>query len=173
MEVLADALLRIFAIALELPEFWFRDKIDRHSSALRALNYPEQTRAPIPGQLRASAHTDYGSLTILKSGGPGLQVQDKNGEWIDISPSFESFVVNLGDLMANWTNDMWASTPHRVVVSSLSGERRQSMAFFHNPNSDAVIACIPTCCRHQRPKYPPITAGEHLMRKHVAAMKPY
>jgi isopenicillin N synthase-like dioxygenase len=75
MEKLANVLLRIFAIALDLPETWFQDKIDKHMSALRILNYFEVSDGNSkPGQLRAGAHTDYGALTILKSGGPGLQV---------------------------------------------------------------------------------------------------
>ncbi len=171
MERLAATLLRSFAVALDLDERWFDDKIDRHASALRALNYPRLSAVSQKHQLRASAHTDYGSLTILKSGGPGLQVQRRDGDWIDVPEVADAFVVNLGDLMAVWTNDRWVSTMHRVVVPPLPvQERRQSIAFFHNVNPDAVIECIESCVSEDNPaKYPPTTAGEHLDRKHRAA----
>lgn len=105
MEDLASRLLGLFAISLELPPDWFQDKFDKHQSALRLLNYPHLNDQvePAPGQLRAGAHTDYGALTILKSGGPGLQVLF-NGEWVDVPYLEDAFVINVGDLMQRWTN---------------------------------------------------------------------
>lgn len=105
MEDLASRLLRLFAIALELPPSWFENKFDRHQSALRLLNYPNlnDRLEPAPGQLRAGAHTDYGALTILKSGGPGLQVLTRD-EWVDVPYLEDAFVINVGDLMQRWTN---------------------------------------------------------------------
>ena len=106
MEDLSLQLLRLFAIALELPPSWFEDKVNRHQSALRLLNYPNLAdgQEPAPGQLRAGAHTDYGALTILKSGGPGLQVLGSDNEWIDVPYLEDAFVINVGDLMQRWTN---------------------------------------------------------------------
>ena len=100
-EKLGADLMRIFALALELPEDFFADKIDRHISALRIINYPEQPRAPLPGQLRAGAHSDYGTLTILLGENqPGsLQVYAKSGQWMDVLIPPQSFVINIGDLM--------------------------------------------------------------------------
>ncbi|NKB68730.1 MAG: isopenicillin N synthase family oxygenase [Candidatus Latescibacteria bacterium] len=171
MEKLAATLLQAFALGLGLDENWFADKIDRHISALRALNYPVLAEQPQKRQLRASAHSDYGSLTILKSGGPGLQVQSREGTWIDVPFIDNAFIVNLGDLMAYWTNDRWVSTLHRVLAPQLeTQQRRQSLAFFHNVNPDAAIECIATCAGPDKPpKYPVITAGEHLAQKHAAA----
>lgn len=171
MEQLSATLLQSFAVALGLDEDWFADKIDHHASAMRALNYPILANAPKTNQLRASAHTDYGSLTILKSGGPGLQVVTRDAHWVDVPYVNDSFIVNLGDLMACWTNDRWVSTTHRVLTPPKeTQERRQSIAFFHNVNPDAVIECIETCTSKANPaKYPPITAGEHLAKKHSAA----
>jgi isopenicillin N synthase-like dioxygenase len=105
MEKLARSLLRIFAIALELPPHWFESKFDRHQSALRLLNYPLLSNKLAPGQLRAGEHTDYGALTILKSGGPGLQVRRKE-EWVDVPYMEDAFIINIGDLMQRWTNGM-------------------------------------------------------------------
>jgi len=177
LEKLAANILRIFALALKLPEDWFEPKINRHQSALRILNYPHPDHQPLPGQLRASEHTDYGSLTILlQDNAPGgLQVRNRDGSWQDIKYVPGSFVINIGDLMARWTNDAWVSTLHRVINPPPNAEgstRRQSMAFFHNINEDAVVSCIETCTDPLSPnKYPPVKAGDYLLMKHHAANK--
>jgi isopenicillin N synthase-like dioxygenase len=168
---LAARLLSIMAEALRLPPEHFTPLLDRHTSAMRALDYPALDRAPLAGQLRAGAHTDYGTLTILvaRHDQPGLQVQRPDGSWAPADPVPGGLVVNLGDAMARWTNDRWRSTMHRVVVPGgdpLAGARRQSIAFFHNANWDARIECIPTCLAPgERPRYAPIDAGPHLMAK--------
>jgi isopenicillin N synthase-like dioxygenase len=170
---LARTLMRLFALALDQPEQFFDDKIDKHISRLRVRNYPAPTVPPKPGQLRAGTHSDYGSLTILKTEDkPGaLQVYNKAGEWVDVPSVPGCFIVNLGDLMARWTNDTWVSTLHRVVNPPLDAadrSRRQSLVFFHNPNYDAVIACIPSCQGPDRPPtYPVTTSGEHLRQQFV------
>lgn len=109
MERLALQLLEILALGLGLPQNWFDNKMDQHESALRVLNYPGLSAPPLPGQLRASAHTDYGAVTILKTGGPGLQVRKDDmsatdDAWIDVPDVPDAFVINLGDLMQRWTN---------------------------------------------------------------------
>jgi isopenicillin N synthase-like dioxygenase len=164
-------LMQICARALDLPENWFDDKIDRSTSNIVAQNYPKLDRPPVPGQLRNGAHTDFGTLTLLmaedKPG--GLQVMATDGSWHDLKPSSGTFIVNLGDMMAQWTNDRWRSTLHRVVNPPLdAGEaaRRLSLVFFHTPNYDAVIECIPSCTDSARPpKYAPIRSGEHIAQK--------
>lgn len=108
MEKLAQTLLSIFASALGLPIDWFSDKMNHHMSALRILNYfPLNASIALPGTLRASPHTDYGVLTILLSGGPGLQVQKsgfESGTWIDVPHIPNVFIINIGDMMQRWTN---------------------------------------------------------------------
>ncbi|MEM7278401.1 MAG: 2-oxoglutarate and iron-dependent oxygenase domain-containing protein [Pseudomonadota bacterium] len=171
MESLATSLMRIFALALDLPEHWFDDKVDRHITNFSVIHYPEPKGEPIPGQLRAGAHTDYGSLTILQKdeADGGLQVQRDDGSWIDVPNLPGTFVVNLGDLMAEWTNDRWRSTMHRVVLPDMDrrGQSdRYSMPFFHQPNYDAVVECIPTCCSEDNPaRYGKTTSGEHVVMK--------
>ena len=127
MERLAGDLMRIFACALGLPESFFADKIDRHITNFIASYYPPQTTPPLPGQLRCGAHADYGSLTIVTSDTPvgGLQVLGKDGTWSDVPCIPGTFVINLGDLMAEWTNDRWRSTLHRVVNPPPCGGRQQ------------------------------------------------
>ena len=171
MERLADILMRIFALALDMPETFFADKIDRHITAMRLNHYAEAESPPLPGQLRAGAHSDYGSLTILlaTNAAGGLQVRGSDGTWCDVTPVPDTFIVNLGDLMAQWTNDRWVSTLHRVVnppVDRRAGSRRASIAFFHQPNYDAPIECLPTCRSPEGPpRYAPTTSGAHLLAK--------
>ena len=173
MGALAAELMSIFAIALDLPEDFFETRIDKHISRLRVRNYPEPKSPPKPGQLRAGAHCDYGSLTILKAeANPGgLQVFNKQQQWVDVPIVKDTFIVNLGELMAHWTNDTWVSSLHRVVnppSEQASGSRRQSIVFFHNPNYDADVTCFPSCCPpNTPPKYPPTTSGQHLIDQFV------
>ncbi len=176
MEDLAERIMRVFAVALGLPEEFFQPYIDQPISALRALNYPEQTRLPQPGQLRAGAHTDYGSLTILlpQAGSRGLEIQDASGDWLPVPPISGAFVINIGDLMALWTNDRWVSTLHRVVNPQEGGlERRQSFAFFHQPNWDAEIRCLDSCLEPgESAKYDPVRSGPYLMSKFQSTTMP-
>ena len=168
---LATQILHAFALALHLPEDYFEQYTTYHGSALRALNYPYlEGFEPQEGQIRASAHTDYGTITILRSGGPGLQVsKDRNPpNWIDVPHMEDVFIINLGDLMRRWTNDKWQSTLHQVInpPSGSNWGRRQSIAFFYNLNPDAVV----TVLGNEEPKYEPIIAGDFLMQKHLASM---
>jgi len=171
MGALAADLMRISALALDLPENFFDDKIDRHISRLNVRLYPEQKVAPLPGQLRAGAHTDYGTVTILKPGDTvgGLQIADAAGHWHDVPMIEGSFVINQGDLMARWTNDRWLSTLHRVAnppEEAGGGSRRLSIVFFHHPNYDATVTCLPTCVAPgAAPNYAPITVSEYYRMK--------
>ena len=172
MEQLAARIMRIFAVALDLREDFFHDKTDRHISGIRANHYPEQVEAPRPGQIRAGAHTDYGAVTILlPEDVPGLQVLDRQGEWVDVTAPPGAFVCNIGDLMQRWTNDRWISTMHRVVNPSREaarGNRRLSIPFFHQPNYDALIECLPSCCGPDNPpRYEPVTSGQHRLAKYL------
>jgi isopenicillin N synthase-like dioxygenase len=172
MSDLARELMRIFAVALKLPEDFFDARIDRHISMFRVLSYPAQKEEPLPGQMRAGAHSDYGSLTVVLPDGPGLQVFNKAGQWVDVPHVEGSLVVNIADLMMQWTNDEWVSTLHRVcnppVDDSLRNTRRQSLVFFHQPNYDAMIECLPGCLAEgASPKYAPISSGDHLTSKFV------
>jgi isopenicillin N synthase-like dioxygenase len=170
LEGLAARLMRIFALALGLPDDFFRDKTDRHISGIRANHYPEQVEPPAPGQIRAGAHTDYGAVTILlPENVPGLEVLDRAGAWVDVSAPPSTFVCNIGDLMQHWTNDRWISTMHRVVNpprEAAAGNRRLSIPFFHQPNYDALIECLPTCCGPDNPpRYEAVTSGQHRLTK--------
>ena len=143
---------------------------EQHTTNLVANFYPPQPEAPLPGQLRRGAHTDYGSLSILYQthAHGGLQVQLGDGSWLDVPYVENSFVINLGDLLAVWTNDRWVSTMHRVVnpPRDVAGDSRLSTVFFHQPNFDAAIECIPTCCSPDNPpQHGSTTAGEWILAK--------
>ena len=172
LEALAGQMMRIFALALDLPESYFDDKIDAHFSTLPVNHYPAPRGDPLPGQLRAGAHTDFGSLTILgfDDAPGGLQVMVSDGEWRDLAPAPGHLVVNLGDMMARWTNDRWKSTLHRVVNPSdlAAAGWRQTIGYFLHPNYDAEITCIDSCQGPDNPpRYAPIMAGEQMRRKMV------
>ena len=171
MSGLARDLMRVFALALGLDERWFDGRIDRQMSSLCLNHYPALTAAPLPGQLRAGAHTDYGTLTIVApTDAPGgLQVRTRDGKWSDVFVAPGTFVVNIGDMMAQWTNDRWVSTLHRVAnppAAAGARARRVSLVFFHQPNPDAVVECIPGCADAAHPpRYSPVTAGDYISRK--------
>lgn len=177
LEALAATMMRIFALALELPEDWFADKFADHISNLCVNYYAPQVTEPMPGQLRRGAHTDYGSMTVLyQDDAPGgLQVMTKTDGWANVPHLPGTYVVNLGDLLAMWTNDRWVSTMHRVVNPGRTdaGRDRISIPFFHQPSRDAAISCIPTCTSaDDPPHHRVVTSGEWVLgktRKQVGA----
>ncbi len=164
-DVAAD-LLSMMALAMELPPNFFEPLIDRHSSAMRVNHYPAVDGPVPPGALRAGAHSDYGTLTILRTDGvPGLEVRRQDGSWVSVVDEPGTFVVNLGDSIAQWTNDRWRSTVHRVAPVEVD-RARMSMAFFHMANWDAQIECLPSCLEPgESPIYEPVQAGPWLMSK--------
>ena len=164
----AHCLTDIYALALGLGDGYFRPSLGHSTETLRVNFYECVTaEAAIAGQQRLGAHTDYGITTVLFADRvPGLQLLAANGGWHDVLSEPDAFVVNLGDLLAQWTNDRWRSTVHRVVDHRQLRVRRRSIAFFLDGNYDAVVQCLPTCCDESHPaKYPPTTAGEHLAEK--------
>ena len=168
----ADVLLDVFAVALGLPDGWFRPFTTHSTDTLRTIHYETHPgdADPLDGQLGMGAHTDYGIVTVLYADQvPGLQIIGPDHEWHGVVPAPGAFLVNLGDLTAQWTNDRWRSTLHRVLPPVRFPDRpnhRRSVAFFHDGNHDAVIECLPTCRSPEHPpKYAPVTAGEHLMGK--------
>lgn len=169
---LARRLTSVMARALGLDAGFFVNATDHSTDTLRVNHYERGPGEPVPlpGQQRMGAHTDYGILTVLYADRvPGLEVIGPGGEWQGVVPPEGAFLVNLGDLLAEWTNDRWRSTLHRVVPppQPVDGPAvRRSAAFFHDGNFDAVIECLPTCCSDANPpRYPRVLAGEHLMAK--------
>ncbi|MGE0854061.1 MAG: isopenicillin N synthase family dioxygenase [Hyphomicrobiaceae bacterium] len=168
MSRLAGDLMSLFALGLGLDEGYFDDKIDDHFAALNVFHYPRQSAAPEGGQLRAGAHTDFGSLTILLQmpGTGGLEVMAHDGQWRHLPPREDTFVINIGDMMAWWTNDRWRSTLHRVVNppgESTARSARVSVGFFCHPNFDARVDPPASCAGGEVRES--IKAGEWMRRK--------
>lgn len=161
---LSARIMSALALSLGLDEAFFDDFCHQPLSTLRLLHYPPQPARPEPGEKGCGAHTDFGGITILLlDDKPGLQVRDPHtGQWLDAEPVAGVFVVNLGDMIARWTNDRYRSTLHRVV--NTSGEERYSVPFFFSGNPDHEVRCLPTClAAGDQPHYPPTTVEAHLM----------
>ena len=152
---------RGFALDLGLDPDFFESKLDRPIATLRLLHYPPSEKPLSGGQLGAGVHTDYGNVTLLATDTVGgLMVQDRSGRWLDAPVIPGTFVCNIGDCLMRWSNDVYVSTPHKVVNP---GRDRYSVAFFLDPNPDAVVACLPTCTSPGRPaKYAPISGADFL-----------
>jgi isopenicillin N synthase-like dioxygenase len=172
MSALASRVLRAMAMALEVNEDYFAGKFDRRPSVARLIRYPAVTQMPLPGQLRAGAHTDYGVMTFVRGDDTpgGLQVKHRHGDWIDVHIPPDAFVCNIGDLMMRWSNDRWVSTLHRVAVPppEAAPSDRISLVYFESPNPDATIRCFPSCVGSGE-KYPPITVADHYLGKLMKA----
>jgi isopenicillin N synthase-like dioxygenase len=158
---LGGRLHRAFAHDLDLSPDFFDDKFDRPMATLRLLHYPALSRGSDP-RMGAGAHTDYGNLTLLATDDAGgLEVRTRAGRWIEAPVVPGAFIVNIGDCLMRWTNDVYVSTPHRVV--NRSAKERYSIAFFHDPNPDAMVETIPSCVgQGEVRRYPPILAADYL-----------
>ena len=159
---LSTLLLDGIGQSLGLPDDYFQAFCHEPISLLRLLHYPQQPAQQSAGEIGAGARTDWGALTILlQDDNAGLQVWDRDTGWILFPPLPNAYVVNLGDLMARWTNDHYRSTLHRVV--NLSGRERYSVPFFLDGDPDYVVSCLPNCSGPDDPaKYPPITTVDHV-----------
>lgn len=160
---LSTVLVRAFALALGLDEDYFVHRFDKAAGALRYLHYPANSVKP--GQFGVGAHTDYECFTILaQDERGGLEVHNAAGEWIPAPPIPATFVINIGDLMGRWTNDLFASTLHRAA--NRTARSRYSSPFFVGPNADVTIACIEPCQGPANPpKYDPVLAGRHIQAR--------
>jgi isopenicillin N synthase-like dioxygenase len=173
---LAGQVTHAVATALELPEDYFDAWFTTPMVIMSPLHYPPQ--AASRGQqidesrIGAGAHSDYGCLALLAQDDKGgLQVRNTAGRWIDAKPVPETFVVNVGDMLARWTNDLFPATLHRVI--NTSGVDRYSIPFFYDPDHDAPVEVIPTCLAEgEQPRYEPTTSLAHLQERFGATL-PY
>jgi isopenicillin N synthase-like dioxygenase len=162
MRSLGGRVLGEIAVSLELERDFFVPFYEMATSTLRLLRYPPHPQHALANQLGAGAHTDWGGITLLAQDQlGGLEVRNVEGEWIVATPIMGTFVINLGDLMQRWTNNIYRSNMHRVRNNSTARER-YSIPFFHGPRPDAYIECLPSCTdASQPPQFAPCTAAEH------------
>lgn len=172
LEDIARKLLAGLALSLDLPADHFVPCFEQQMSSLRLLHYPPHLDADPQRSVGCGAHTDWGVLTVLAQDATGgLEIQLPSGEWISAAPVPGTLIINIGDVMPRWTNDLYVSAPHRVL--NRSPKDRYSAVLFFDPAYETMVECLPTCCSADNPpRYPPISSGEHLMtmyRKTYAA----
>ncbi|KAJ7480549.1 hypothetical protein FB451DRAFT_1237868 [Mycena latifolia] len=160
---LGRQLFPLFALALDLPEDFFADKTKHSAALMRLLHYPPQNGEVDARVIGIGAHTDWECFTILwqEPGIQALQVLNAAQEWIAAPPTEGTLVINLGDELARWTNDVFKSTVHRAI--NRSGVRRYSIPLFFGTDYDVRLEPIPSCVSAERPaKYEVVTAGEYI-----------
>ena len=158
MTKLGRNLMRLALLSSGVKDLSVMHSLDTPTIWLRLLHYPPISKNS-PSDLYGSApHTDFGCLTILAQDEiGGLQVQTREGEWIDVPKLEGSFVVNVGDMLSRYTNGLLRSTPHRVI--NKSGKERFSCPFFFDPHTNAVVQPLKGT---GKPKFSPIKFGEFL-----------
>ncbi len=164
MTALSERIMAGLALSLDLQEDFFADFCVEPQAIVRLLHYPPQPANPAPNEKGCGAHTDFGGITLLlQDDNAGLQVWDEaGGGWLHADPIPGTYVVNLGDMIARWTNDRYRSTVHRVV--NVSGHERYSVPFFYSGNPDHEVRCLPGClAQDEQPKYPPVTVEQHII----------
>ena len=156
---------RLLAIALDLPPAFFDPHFEHPTTWLRLLRYPPEPPGTPSDLYGAAPHTDYGFITFLAQDDlGGLEVRTRDGHWTPAPPIPDTFVVNIADMLARWTNDRWRSTPHRV--RNPSGHDRYSVPFFWDTDTESEIACLPTCTGPEQPaRYEPVRFGHYVMER--------
>jgi isopenicillin N synthase-like dioxygenase len=159
--VILDAL----APALALPKGFFEPLLRERNSVLRLLHYPPVTGDENAGGIRSAAHEDINLLTLLLAPqGPGLELLDRDGQWLSVETRPNNLIVDSGDMLARMTNDVIPATTHRVVNPSAENLSRYSMPFFMHPDADVVLRCLPSCVGAGA-RYPDIRAGTFLEQR--------
>ncbi len=166
LETLGKTVLEALGEAMGLEKEFFRDMVTDGNSICRILHYPSVEGLDTSNSMRAAAHADINLLTLLVGAtDSGLELLDKDGNWMPVISNEEEIVLDTGDMMSRLTNDVLPSTVHRVINPDRQDTSRYSMPFFLHPHSAASLNCLPQCEGRTGPKYPPITAGEFLNQR--------
>jgi isopenicillin N synthase-like dioxygenase len=160
MEALGQAMLPLYDLALATPPGFFRERFEGAHVNLRLSHYPPDLMAG-DNQFGIAPHTDSGFMTFLpQSAVPGLEIRTTSGKWIAVPPMPGTYLVNTGDILHQWTNRRFLSTPHRAINRSKTD--RYAIPFFYDPNTDVMIECLPGCSGPDNPPlYPPRTFREY------------
>ena len=169
---LGRVMMQGLALSLGLKEAYFEGFCVDELATLRLLHYPPQPINSNPWEKGCGAHTDFGTITLLMQDDcGGLQLWIEEEGWVHAEPLPDTYVVNLGDMMARWTNDRYRSTRHRVI--NMSGRERYSVPFFYLGNPDFPVKCISNCLENsQNPKYGETTVEKHYQEMYRATYAP-
>ncbi|KAE8678623.1 putative 40S ribosomal protein S7 [Hibiscus syriacus] len=170
LQSVGTKLLSLIALSLILDEDFFEKlgALNDPSAIIGLLHYPGDLDSSSEDIHGASAHSDFGMITLLATDGvPGLQIcREKNEKpqvWEDVPSMSGAFIVNIGDVMERWTNCLFRSTVHKVLPP---GQERYSVAFFANPNKDCLIECFESCCSEScPPRFPPIKYLDYMQER--------
>ena len=164
LRALAQRLMQLMALSLDLPESYFDHTHDNPMITLRLPRYPPHPEGADALTFGAGAHTDWGAITLLaQDAHGGLEVCLPDGSWVAAPPHPGAFVVNLGDMIPRWTNGRYHSNPHRVRNVHSGGAPRHSIPFFYTPDYEAQVVPVPTCVpAGESPRFAPRTVGDHL-----------
>ena len=158
----AEHLLRGFAIGAGFDAEYFIKRRDRPISRGSLQYYPPQPLNTMEPQFGVAAHTDFSMLTVLcQDAVGGLQLQRPNGEWVEVPPVAETFVVNVGDLLNRWSNHRFRSTPHRVL--NTSSRERLSLVLAYDPNFETVVDPRAFCRDNETLVGEKTTCGDYLL----------
>jgi isopenicillin N synthase-like dioxygenase len=171
LEKTAQLLLQAISLYLDLEANYFDQFILEGNSILRAIHYPPITKAPQEAE-RAAAHGDINLITLLMGAqGNGLQVLNRQEQWIDAIAEPDELIVNIGDMLSRLTNNKLPSTIHRVINPPEKDweKARYSLPFFMHPLPNMPLNCLPQTVDEKHPKrYKDITAGEFLHQRLIA-----
>ncbi len=157
-------MMRAFALGMGLPEDSFLKATDEPIARSSIIHYPPQSEDLGEEQFGVAPHTDYGCLTLLwQDQVGGLEVQNREGEWVTAHPIDNTLVVNVGDLLMRWTNEGFISTPHRVV--NRKGQERYSMVIAWDPNFDTIVDPSIVCQNGALPLYSPLSCGDYVLSR--------
>lgn len=170
-KALGDRMLKLIAVALDLPEDHFLQYTKKPMVQMRLFHYPPQAPTSPDNEFGVAPHTDYGMITLLNQDPiGGLELQKRDGEWVRAPYIDGTFVVNIGDLFQRWTNDRYVSNSHRVV--NRTGKERYSIPMFYNLDYHAPIECLPSCCSADNPpRHETISSGDYLLSRFKTVQK--
>jgi isopenicillin N synthase-like dioxygenase len=156
-------LLGCVALSLGLDQGFFAEKYRKRLQRTQIIYYPPQPPAADADQFGLAPHTDFGCITLLwQDDNGGLEVLERTSQrWMPAPPIPGTLVINVADLLARWTNDRYASTPHRVI--NRSGRERFSIATFYDPDFKAVVDPRDLSVPASECRYEPTTAGAHIL----------
>jgi len=179
---LAQRVFQALALGLGLDDDFFSEFTKDAIGTLRFIHYPPSDNSDSK-ERGIGAHRDFGALTILMQDEVGgLQVlNEPSGDWMDIEPIPNAYVVNLGNLMMRWTNHKYNSNLHRVI--NKSGKDRYSIPFFFTGNARYTLTCVPGCEDQEvvengevvegkkASRYAPISVGDYVTEQFSSSYK--